>query len=1129
MKKTFEYKDARELIGYYKSIFKQIYDGIKFYDACKYNINESINHLSNSLYFNWIIENILKNKFRIIEEDSKFKSFISSIYFYKKSLEFKTTCQSLLDNYKYKIDKLITNLSIGSNPLLYFFTFKSKKIDIEESYKELLNIKRGLLIEEVNKITDNIENIKKVEFPIIYLEYKNHKEEYKNIIKETSSYKSNVNKLAPIFANDYREFIYLSNSLNKYFNLLEPNKNKIKNSLNVLLAEDLMNILKTIPTEELSKDKSGVRVKCLKNANYNTLADIYTSNVIQIASIPGISNQLAYIIKNKCDNYAKKIYHEIKIKISIDNKTCAASNVIRNVYEYIKDEEFIDRINNLNIECGNKLKDIFSLFTKIGNGIEVIFQNEQELEKLRSSYKFEKDIFDSKYKSIINKINEDYSNIKINTEIAWNCFSSNSIIFYNVIEKIYPEVLGNNDGIYCIPEGLAKEIQSQTFFSNGLLCKLRRYQEWGVKFILHQEKVLLGDEMGLGKTIEAIATMVSLKNTGATHFLVVCPASVINNWCREVTKHSNLKITKIYGSGKIAAFESWLRDGDVAITNYESTSYLKFDENFKYSLLVVDEAHYIKNQNTRRSKNTVRLSLSAERLLFMTGTALENNVDEMISLIDILRPSIAASIKKLAFIGSAQIFKEKIAPVYYRRKREDVLTELPRKIEIKEWCSLENEEESLYEKAILNRERTNIIRVSWNVNDLNKSSKAKRLKKIIESAKLENRKVLVFSFYLETLDKIYNFFKGICLTPINGSVNINKRQEIIDEFDKAPEGTVLLAQITTGGTGLNIQSASIVVICEPQFKPSTENQAISRAYRMGQVRDVLIYRLLCENTIDEKIIEILEKKQQIFDTFADKSLAAEQDINIDDKSFEKIIDEEIKRIKSKRGIPSEASLDVKNIPIKPIVPMLHKFQYNPITIKEKGEQYYSKLMKMSYYELVQFLINEYGPAKCDYFSNEYCSSKNKKVVRSSEGLFCHHIDEDKAIKLSSQDYAINNPFEYQKKERLVYCNFLEHLLLHILIYEEFNNFNTTEEKFGIGGALYITSQLNDYYNDYQFKKEYLIIASSLIKDDYNSYIIMLKRLYKDMCKKEKYPPFYNKGMLSSGYYNKFYEKIFNAL
>lgn len=91
-----------------------------------------------------------------------------------------------------------------------------------------------------------------------------------------------------------------------------------------------------------------------------------------------------------------------------------------------------------------------------------------------------------------------------------------------------------------------------------------------------------------------------------------------------------------------------------------------------------------------------------------------------------------------------------------------------------------------------------------------------------------------------------------CTNPINGSVTPQRRQEIIDEFDKAPAGTVLVAQIQSGGTGLNIQSASVVVLCEPQFKPSIENQAISRAYRMGQTRNVLVYRLLCEDTVDEK-------------------------------------------------------------------------------------------------------------------------------------------------------------------------------------------------------------------------------------------------------------------------------------
>ncbi|MCI6716085.1 MAG: SWF/SNF helicase family protein [Mollicutes bacterium] len=173
-----------------------------------------------------------------------------------------------------------------------------------------------------------------------------------------------------------------------------------------------------------------------------------------------------------------------------------------------------------------------------------------------------------------------------------------------------------------------------------------------------------------------------------------------------------------------------------------------------------------------------------------------------------------------------------------------MLSELPDKIESEEWCTLDSEEENIYEESIMNRKYQDARRVSWNVNDLNKSSKASRLKEIVEDAEKEGRKVLVFSFFLDTINKIYNFLKNKCLFPINGSVSVDMRQQIVDEFNKAPAGTVLLAQINTGGTGLNIQAASVIVMCEPQYKPSIENQAISRAYRMGQSRNVLVYRLL---------------------------------------------------------------------------------------------------------------------------------------------------------------------------------------------------------------------------------------------------------------------------------------------
>ena len=149
------------------------------------------------------------------------------------------------------------------------------------------------------------------------------------------------------------------------------------------------------------------------------------------------------------------------------------------------------------------------------------------------------------YNSLIGLIDGDYGS-EAETQIsnadvidrssnsdAWQDFATNSVRFFNDLEDINPGVLGNDDSMYGLPEDLAREVQEECFFPDGLLCELRRYQEWGVKYALHQERILLGDEMGLGKTVQAIATMVSLRNTGGTHFVVVCPASVITNWCRE--------------------------------------------------------------------------------------------------------------------------------------------------------------------------------------------------------------------------------------------------------------------------------------------------------------------------------------------------------------------------------------------------------------------------------------------------------------------------------------------------------------------------------------------------------------------------------------------------------------------
>lgn len=273
----------------------------------------------------------------------------------------------------------------------------------------------------------------------------------------------------------------------------------------------------------------------------------------------------------------------------------------------------------------------------------------------------------------------------------------------------------------------------------------------------------------------------------------------------------------------------------------------------------------------------------------------------MTSLIRILQPQTAKKIEGLENLSTAPQFRKAIIPVYYRRKREDVLTELPELIESKEWCSLREEEKIAYEEAILSKNYSESRRVSWNIDNINGSSKASRLLELVEEAEDDGRKILVFSYFLDTIRKITLLLGGRCTNPITGSVAPQRRQEIIDEFETSPAGTVLVAQIQSGGTGLNIQSASVVVICEPQLKPSIESQAISRAYRMGQTRNVLVYRLLCENTIDERITKMLEDKQAEFDAFADKSDAAIENFEIDNNTLGDIIQEEIDRINAEKN------------------------------------------------------------------------------------------------------------------------------------------------------------------------------------------------------------------------------------
>jgi hypothetical protein len=188
-------------------------------------------------------------------------------------------------------------------------------------------------------------------------------------------------------------------------------------------------------------------------------------------------------------------------------------------------------------------------------------------------------------------------------------------------------------------------------------------------------------------------------------------------------------------------------------------------------------------------------------------------------------------------------------------------------------------------------------------------------------------------------------------------------------------------------------------------------------------------------------------------------------------------------------------------------------------------------LKMTYDELVDYLLKKYGPAQYDYFCNESCKSKNSKVSRTNEGLYCHHIDENKAILLSNDKFAVNNPFEYQKANRLVYCNVLEHLILHIKIVEEPKNENANQMEIqGIGGAVcFICPQINDYFNGYEFKQQYLINIFSLIENNFNDYIDILEYFLDVVEKNPIYKSIVTKERLSVGWDQQIVKRVYDQL
>lgn len=208
-------------------------------------------------------------------------------------------------------------------------------------------------------------------------------------------------------------------------------------------------------------------------------------------------------------------------------------------------------------------------------------------------------------------------------------------------------------------------------------------------------------------------------------------------------------------------------------------------------------------------------------MLYLTGTPLENRVEEMCFLLSTLSPEIAAKARELSDLAGAEPFRQAIAPVYLRRRREDVLTELPDLTEVEDWCEQTPSEAEAYRQAVQTGSFMAMRQAGWSSTD---TGKALRLLELCREAEADGRRVLIFTFFRDTMAQVRRLLGDRCPSEIHGGVSPEERQRILDEFAHSPAGTALCCQVTAGGVGLNIQAASLVIFCEPQLKPSTETR-----------------------------------------------------------------------------------------------------------------------------------------------------------------------------------------------------------------------------------------------------------------------------------------------------------------
>lgn len=448
--------------------------------------------------------------------------------------------------------------------------------------------------------------------------------------------------------------------------------------------------------------------------------------------------------------------------------------------------------------------------------------------------------------------------------------------------------------------------------SEHLNSILKPYQIYGVQWLKLHHRLstgsILADEMGLGKTLQSITFLSDLYNENPlAKSIVVTPSSLVYNWKKEFEQFApNLKICVIDGNVERRGFLlKNIKNYDIVIVSY---NLLKIDinnfNNINFDIVIIDEGHTIKNHFTKFAKAIK--SLNSKHKIALTGTPMENNALELWSLFDFIMPGFLNdfnSFKKMIAISDEflyKTFKNKISPFILRRTKTDVLKELPEKTEKVMYIDFSDEQKTLY-LNLLDSIRKDIDK-SILIKDIEKNkifilsllTKLRQLccspKLLYENAKTngtkfdmcltlineiieKGEKVLVFSQFTEMINLLQSelYKQNISHSVITGSTPKKQRQILVDEFNKDKNNKVFLISLKAGGVGLNLTSASNVIHYDLWWNVSVENQASDRAHRIGQKNNVTIYKLVMNDSIEEKIIDIQNVKKDLINKILDFS------------------------------------------------------------------------------------------------------------------------------------------------------------------------------------------------------------------------------------------------------------------